>query len=278
MAVRPKKTATKKTATKRAATKKSGTTKAGARKVGARKAALPVGSIEDQVKLALAVLEKAGTKKDRANLARFGITGSTADKAYGVSVANLHVLAKRLGRSHELAEALWETGWYEARMLAAFVGEPARVTPAQMERWCKAFDNWAVCDTVCFHLFDRTPHAWAKVHAWADRRPEFERRASFALLASLASHDKKAGDGPFLDSLDLIERAAGDDRNFVKKAVSWALRRIGRRSTALHAASVDLGRRLAESTAPAARWVGRDAVRELTSAPVLRTLAARDAD
>ena len=124
------------------------------------------------------------TKRDRDNLARFGITAS---KAFGVSMANIQVLAKRLGRNHELAAALWDTGWYEARMLTSFVDEPARVTPAQMDRWCRDFDNWGICDTVCFHLFDRTPHAWAKVAQWSGKRDEFVKRAAFALLASLAA-------------------------------------------------------------------------------------------
>jgi 3-methyladenine DNA glycosylase AlkD len=189
--------------------------------------------------------------------------------------ANIQVLAKGLGRSHELAAALWDTGWYEARMLTSFVDEPARVTPAQMDRWCRDFDNWGICDTVCFHLFDRTPHAWAKVAQWSDKRDEFARRAAFALLASLAGHDKSAGDEPFLESLLLIERAATDERNFVKKAVSWALRRIGRRSTALNAAAVTVAGRLADSTQAAARWVGKDALRELTSPAVIGRLAAR---
>ena len=148
-------------------------------------------------------------------MARYAIT---APKAFGVSVATLKQLAKRLGRDHHLALALWDTGWYEARMLAAFVDEPARVTSAQMDRWAKDFDNWAICDTHCFHLFDCTPHAWKKVRQWSGRREEFVKRAAFALVAGIALHDKKAPDGPFLDALPLAERAAGDHRNFVKKA------------------------------------------------------------
>ena len=157
------------------------------------------------------------------------------------------MLAKRLGRNHELAAALWDTGWYEARMLTSFVDEPARVTPAQMDRWCRDFDNWAICDTVCFHLFDRTPHAWAKVAQWRDRRDEFVKRAAFALLWSLTVHDKRADDEPFAEGLPLIERAATDERNFVKKAVNMALRAIGKRNPALNAAAVTVARRLADS-------------------------------
>jgi len=228
-------------------------------------------SIEDEMRTALSWLERKSTSRDRQNLKRFGIT---ANKAFGVSVANIQVLGKRLGRNHELAAALWDTGWYEARMLCSFVDEPALVTPAQMDRWCRDFDNWGICDTVCFHLFDRTPHAWAKVTKWSDRREEFVKRAAFALLASLAGHDKSAGDEAFVGRLPLIERAATDERNFVKKGVSWALRRIGRRNAALNAAAVKVARRLADSPRAAARWVGKDALRELTSAAVVRALAA----
>ena len=228
--------------------------------------------IDEEVQAALSWLEQKSTRRDHENLARFGIT---ATKAFGVSVANLRMLAKRLGRSHELAAALWDTGWYEARMLASLVDEPARVTPAQMDRWCRDFDNWGICDTVCFHLFDRTPHAWPKVAQWSDQRGEFVKRAAFALLASLALHDKRTGDEPFARCLPLIERAAPDERNFVKKGVSWALRSVGRRTAALNAAAVKVARRLAESPEAAARWVGKDALRELTSPAVTRRLAGR---
>ena len=172
-------------------------------------------------------------------------------------------LPNALADSHELAQALWDTGWYEARMLAAFVDEPDRVTPAQMDRWCKDFDNWAICDTVCFNLFDRTPHAFKKVAQWSKRKDEFVKRAAFALLASVALHDKKSGDAPFLNSLPLIEQAATDDRNFVKKGVSWALRGIGKRSPALNASAIKLAERLATSPNAAARWIGKDTLRDL---------------
>ena len=221
---------------------------------------------------ALAWLEQHSTQKDRDNLVRFGIN---AKKAFGVSMSNIQVLAKRLGRSHQLAAALWDTGWYEARMLTSFVDEPARVTPAQMDRWCRDFDNWAICDTLCFHLFDRTPHAWQKVTQWSGKRDEFGKRAAFALLWALTVHDKQAGDQPFVQGLRLIEQAADDDRNFVKKAVNMALRAIGKRNLALNTAAVATARRLADSPEASARWVGKDALRELTSAAMSRRLAAR---
>ncbi|TAH38744.1 MAG: DNA alkylation repair protein [Planctomycetota bacterium] len=191
---------------------------------------------------------------------RYGIR---VRKAFGVPMGKMQGLAKRLGRNHELAAALWDTGWYEARTMAAFVEEPERVTAAQMDRWCRDFDNWGICDTVCFHLFDRSPHAFAKVAQWARRKNEFQKRAGFALLACVALHDRDAEDASFLRCLPLIERGAKDERNFVKKGVSWALRAVGRRKRALRVAAVALARRLAASPQASARWVGKDALRDL---------------
>jgi 3-methyladenine DNA glycosylase AlkD len=214
----------------------------------------------------VAALQRLATKQTKDGMARYGLP---SDNAFGVPVSKIQQVGKELRKEldadarHRLAAALWETGWYEARMLTSFVDEPALVTPAQMDRWCRDFDNWGICDTVCFHLFDRTPHAYRKVVQWAGRKPEFERRAGFALMASLAGHDKAAGDERFLPLMPLIERAAGDDRNFVKKAVSWALRRTGMRSPALRAAAVAMAQRLAESDEPSRRWVGKDALRDL---------------
>jgi 3-methyladenine DNA glycosylase AlkD len=228
--------------------------------------------LDDEVRSALAWLERHGSRSGREGMARYGVS---SDKAFGVSMANIQVLAKRLGRSHELAAALWTTDRYEARMLTAFVDEPERVTSAQMDRWCRDFDNWAIVDTLCFHLFDRTATAWSRVKPWSAKKGEFARRAAFALLWALALHDKAAGDAPFLQGLRLIEAAAGDDRNFVKKAVHMALGAIGRRSPALHAASVSLARRLAASPDATRRWIGKDALRELTSPRIAGRFAKR---
>lgn len=228
----------------------------------------------------LSTLKRLGSARIRDEMGpRYGIAappGAPALKAFGVPVGKLHDVAKRLGRDHELALALWDTGWYEARMLAAFVDEPARVTAAQMDRWARDFDNWGICDTVCFHLFDRVPPpphelAFRKVEKWAGRNEEFVKRAAFALLASLALHHRPrdADEGLFLRCLPLIERAASDDRNFVKKGVSWALRGIGKRGPTLKAAAIKLARRLAASPEPAgggggSRWVGKDVLKDLT--------------
>jgi 3-methyladenine DNA glycosylase AlkD len=208
----------------------------------------------------LAQLKRKGSKRGVAGMARFGIT---AKKAYGVSVGDIRALAKAIGTDHDLAGRLFKSGWQEGRMIAVFIDDPELVTPRQMDTWAKGFENWGDCDTACFHLFDKTPHAWKKIEQWSSRKDEFVKRASFALLASVALHDKKAPDAPFLKSLKLIEREAGDDRNFVKKGVSWALRGIGHRNPKLRAAVLKTAARLAKSDVPSARWIGKDAQRDL---------------
>jgi 3-methyladenine DNA glycosylase AlkD len=227
--------------------------------------------VNEQVAAIVNWLKRNGSRSTREGMARYAIP---SDRAFGVSVGAMQKYAKQLGKNHDVAMALWDTGWYEARMTAAFLGEPARLTPAEMDRWCRDFDNWAVCDHACFHLFDKSPHAWSKVTAWSKRRDEFQKRAAYALLASLALHDKETPDAKFLPTLTLIERDATDERNFVKKGISWALRLIGRRSRLLNKESVALSKRLADSSDPTARWLGKSALKELTSEGVLKRLRA----
>jgi 3-methyladenine DNA glycosylase AlkD len=203
-------------------------------------------------------------------MARYAIP---SDHAYGVAMKDIKALGGTLGRDQALAAALWATGVYEARMLASFVGDPQKLTPAVMDRWCRDFDNWAFCDAMSFNLFDRSPHAWVKVDEWSGRSKEFEKRTAFALLWSLSVHDKQADDASFLRGLAIIEREAADDRNFVKKAINMALRAIGKRNRALNTAAVAVARRLAGSDDAAARWVGSDALRELTGASVAKRLS-----
>jgi 3-methyladenine DNA glycosylase AlkD len=222
-------------------------------------------SLDSQLRDAMAWLEDHSSEATRDSMARYAIP---SDNALGVAMRDIKALGKALGRNHELAMALWGTGVYEARMLASFVGDPARLTSAEMDRWCKDFDNWGLCDTLCFNLFDQTPHAWTKVAQWSSKRREFEKRTAFALLWSLSVHDKQAGDERFVRGLALIEREATDDRHFVKKAVNMALRAVGKRNRALNTAAVAVATRLAGSKDPAAHWVGKDALRELTSPSV----------
>lgn len=205
-------------------------------------------------------LEKRGSKRVVAGMARYGIP---SEGAFGVPMGVLQKEAKRLGKDHALALALWETGRYEAKLLAALVDDPRQVTRRQMDAWARDFSSWADCDTACFTLFDRTPHAWQKASQWAKSPREFVKRAGFALMACLALHDKAAPDAKLRAFLPLVERGSRDERNFVKKGVSWALRAIGRRGPGLHAPALALAKRLAESEAAGCRWVGRDALREL---------------
>lgn len=232
------------------------------------------GSIPARVKAAVAELERRSSKKVKDGMARYAIP---SDDAFGVPVGVIRQIAKSIGVDHELALALYDQKPYEARMLAVFVADPEQLTSAQMDSWCRAFDNWAICDTACFHLFDRSPHAFSKVSAWSKKRPEFEKRAAFALLASLALHHRSAPDAEFERYLPLITRDATDARNFVKKAVNWALRGVGGRGLALHRAALAVAERLAADADPTARWIGKDALRELRKPALLRRLAARDA-
>ncbi len=226
--------------------------------------------LKAEVQAALVWLKEHSSKKTRDGLVRFGIP---ADHALGVGMSDIQQLGKKLGRSQELASALWDTGVYEARLLAVYVGDPERLSVKEMDRWCRDFDNWAIVDTACFKLFDQCPRAWKKVVHWANKKGEFQRRAGFVLLACLAAHDENAEDRAFLEQLPLIERGADDERNFVKKGVSWALRMIGRRNGVLNVAAVATARHLSDSPQVSARWVGRDALKELTGPVVTRRLA-----
>lgn len=208
----------------------------------------------------------------REGMARFGLP---CERAFGISVGRLRQHAKTLGRSRVLANALWDSGWYEARLLAIFVDDPAQVTVAQMDRWSSEFDNWAVCDTACFALFDHAPQAWGRLLPWSRREAEFGKRAAFALLWALSVHDKRADDQRFIEALALVEAAAIDPRNYVRTSVNMALRAVGKRNDALHAAALDMARRLAGSDDATARWVGKDALKELGGAAVSQRLAAK---
>ncbi len=217
-------------------------------------------------------LKAKGTQRTVLGMARYGLT---AKQAFGVPMGTLLSLAKRLGTDHGLSLALWKSGVYEARLLAALVGDPARVTGRQMDAWAGSFENWGDCDTVCFKLFDQTPLAWAKAPRWSTSPRELVKRGGFVLMACLAAHDKEAPAEKFLPFLPMIEKGAQDERNFVKKGVSWALRMIGRRSLPLNRAALAVAKRLASAADQSPRWVGKDALRELASAKVQAQLARR---
>jgi 3-methyladenine DNA glycosylase AlkD len=216
-----------------------------------------------RVSEALAWLRTHSAKSVRAGMARYAIPD---DHALGVRMGDIQKLARLLGRDHELALGLWKTGVYEARMLCAYVDEIEKVTPRQMDAQARDFDNWAICDTLCFALWVRSPHAFAKIRKWSRSREEYVKRAAFALLASVALRGKgrDIDDADILACLPLIERASTDERNFVKKGVSWALRGIGRRGPKLAKAAGALAKKLAVSEQPSARWIGKDALREFS--------------
>lgn len=204
-----------------------------------------------------------------AGMARFGIN---SENTLGISVAELRKIAKKIGKQHDLAEQLWASGIHEARILACLVDLPEQVTPEQMEQWVREFDSWDICDLCCIHLFRKTPYNYRKAFEWVERENVFEKRAGFALMAALAVHDKKAGNEKFEAFLPLIKEKATDERNFVKKAVSWALRQIGKRNKALNAAAIETAEEIKGLDSKAARWIANDAIRELTSEKVQRRL------
>lgn len=210
-------------------------------------------------------LKKQANPGNVAGMARYGIS---TKGTLGVSVPALRAMAKEIGRDHALAMRLWNTGIHEARLLAGFVDDPEQVTESQMEGWIRDFDSWDVCDLVCSDLFDKTPFAYDKALEWSAREEEFVKRAGFVLMAALSVHDKQAPDVAFRRFFPVIRREARDDRNFVKKAVNWALRNIGKRNRALNRAAIREAERIRRIDARSARWIASDALRELRSPKV----------
>jgi len=208
-----------------------------------------------------------------AGMRRYGIN---PHNTLGVSIPALRDVAKRTGKDHRLAQELWQSGIHEARILAAYVDDPRQITAEQMEEWAADFDSWDVCDQVCSSLFDRTPYAAQKAIEWSEREAEYVKRAGFVLMACLAVHDKKASNALFESFLPHIQRGASDERNFVKKAVNWALRQIGKRNRGLNNLAVQTAREIARLDSRAARWIAADALRELTSDKTQGRLQAKD--
>jgi len=215
-------------------------------------------------------IKKLGTKKNVLGMAKFGIRPKV--KVCGTSIVDVRKIAKRAGRNHQLALRLWNSGFHEARHLANLVAEVDKLTKAQMNKWIKDFDSWDICDQTCSNLFDKVP--WA--HEWAisltKRKPEFEKRTGFVLMATLSVHDKKAGNKDFIKFFSYIKKEAIDERNFVKKAVNWALRQIGKRNINLNKQAVKLAREIKKIDSRSAHWIANDAIRELTSEAVQKRL------
>lgn len=231
--------------------------------------------VEDAVKASeiIAELQSLGNQTNQEGMTRFGIK---AEHLLGVSMVNIRQLARRIGKKdHLLAGQLWETGIHEARILATIVDDPKAVTLEQMERWVADFDSWDLCDQCCGNLFEKTSYAWQKAQEWCGREREYEKRAGFALIAYLAVHRKIAPDAHYLPYLALIQREAEDSRNYVKKAVNWALREIGKRNRSLNQAAIETAREILAQGGKG-KWVASDALRELTSEQVQARLSARE--
>ncbi len=208
-------------------------------------------------------------------MAKYGIR---SEKCYGISMKELMKIKRRVGRNHELAAGLWDSGIHDARLLACLIDDPKLVTEAQMDRWVKDFDNWAICDGCCGHLFDKTPFAYRKAREWTKRKEEYVKRAGFVLVATLTVHDKKADDDAFLVFLPAIIESSTDERQYVMKAVNWALRQIGKRNPRLNREAIRVAERIHKMDSKSARWIASDALRELRSDAVqnrLRRVGAR---
>jgi 3-methyladenine DNA glycosylase AlkD len=202
-------------------------------------------------------------------MARFGINPKNT---YGVSLPYLRKMAKQISKNHLLAQSLWSSGIHEARILACLIDDPAEVTEGQMEKWVKDFDSWDICDQCCSNLFDKTNYSYKKAIEWAHQDKEFIRRAGFVMMAVLAVHDKKAPNKVFIQFFSLIQRGAEDERNFVKKAVTWALRQIGKRNHALNKNAIAIAKKIQRMNSKSARWIASDALRELTSEAVRKRM------
>ena len=214
-----------------------------------------------------AVLERLQALSNPDNVAGMARFGINPENTLGISIPTLRLIAKEIGKEQALALELWDSGIHEARLLAGFIADPRQMNEALLERWVQDFDSWDICDQTC-GLFARTSYAYPKALEWIARPETFVKRAGFVLMATLAVHDKRASDETLAQFLPLIAHAAGDERNFVKKAVNWALRQIGKRSLALNTKAIETAHQIQHMDSKAARWIAADALRELTSAPV----------
>jgi 3-methyladenine DNA glycosylase AlkD len=221
------------------------------------------------------ILERLRSLADPDSLEGMKRYGINTENAYGVSLYALRPLAREIGKDHELAQKLWDSGIHEARILAPMVDEPGKVTEKQMEDWVSDIDSWDICDQTCSNLFDKTSYAYKKAVEWSSRDEEFVKRAGFVLMAALSVHDKKALDEKFEEFFPMILREADDDRNFVKKAVNWALRQIGKRNIGLNKKAIKVAEKILEEDSKAARWISTDALRELKSERVQKRVKGR---
>ena len=214
-------------------------------------------------------LKSKSNPKNLAGMARFGIVGQ---KRLGLSVPDMRSIAKKIGKDHELAIKLWKTGYAEAKIISAFIDDPEKLTEKQMDSWVKDMDSWDITDQVCMNLFDRSPVVLKKIKDWSRSNKEFIKRSAYALIASLAIHNKEASDDYFIKLFPIIKKGVTDERNFVKKAVNWALRQIGKRNLKLNKQVISLAKEIRKIDSKSAHWIANDAIRELEDEKVLARL------
>jgi 3-methyladenine DNA glycosylase AlkD len=229
-------------------------------------------TIQDKVKSIVKELKSLSNPKAVEGMARFGIN---PQNTYGVSIPNLRKIAKKIGKNHKLAQQLWQSKIHEARILAGMVDEPSMVSEKQMNKWVKDFDSWDVCDQVCLNLFDKTKFAYQKAIEWSKNNEEFVKRAGFVLMAVLAVHNKEMSDQEFVRFFPIIKREAKDARNYVKKAVNWALRQIGKRDIGLNTKAIETAKEIQKTGSKSAKWIAQDAIKELTSNAIQKRLKER---
>jgi 3-methyladenine DNA glycosylase AlkD len=214
------------------------------------------------------VIEQLKSTGDPRNVEGMGRFGIKTENNLGNSVTTLRNFAKKIGKDHDLAVKLWNSGIRDARMVAACIEDPKTISEDQVEKWVKNLDSWDICDHCCGHLFDKTPFAYEKAKVWTQRKEEFQKRAGFSLMAWLAVHDKKVDDSKFEGFLTIIKRESTDKRNYVKKAVNWALRNIGKRNIGMNKKAIKIAREIQKIDSKSAKWIASDAIRELTSEKV----------
>lgn len=227
----------------------------------------------DTVDQVMMVLQSKAKPENLEGMARFAIVG---DRRMGVSVPEMRKIAKSIGKNHQLALDLWDTGVPEAMIVAGMIADPDALTEQEMEDWVVDINSWDICDQVCMNLFEKTPLADKKIHDWSTREEEFVKRAAYALIACLAWHDKEAGDEEFIEYFPIISAGATDERNFVKKAVNWGLRNIGKRNLNLNARAIEVAHQINQIDSRSARWIASNALRELESDKVQERLSKKE--
>lgn len=227
----------------------------------------------NKTELIISEMKKHFKPENVEGMERYGIV---AKKAFGLSAPFIQAMAKRIGKNHDLAIELWKTEIYDCRTLALFISDPKLLTKQQMDEWCADFDNWAICDGACLHLFRKSVYAKEMAMKWYKDKREFVKRAGFVMMATAAVHNKETSDSEFIEILNLLEQNSDDDRNGVRKAVNWALRQIGKRSISLNKAAIATAERIKLQNTKSARWIAADALRELRNEKIIARLMEKE--